>query len=423
MLLYIPRTSKTANLPRVSKLECAEGESLITLRQKVAAIFGSQNFNILHQGRLIKIEETESGEKEAKTLATANLKPSATIHAVPKAQKTVEGPLKEAAAEKPGMTDDEIQTFLIAFSLATRNSAFHKVALRLSQKENMENLVATCSGLASDPIAIAFLSKPELLYSLLDPETLKYVHKNHPALIEAASQIAGSVHEERPSPSTSGGRGGEDPPPPFAYNLDEMDDDDDEEEDEHEDMDTSGPRQGGGQRRSVTAPITQDQLQAAIAAAQNTLGMGGGGGMGGMTGMTHHATGNQSRGPAAAANPLRLPPMGAGSSSRSGASTSSASAPSAAGFGITQDQLAAALAFAVGGGASGGGNPFTGVPQTSAAPAPPPPNMEENISRMLELGITDRNLASRALTVMGGDVQAAVDLIFSGWKGDDEAAN
>ena len=36
---------------------------------------------------------------------------------------------------------------------------------------------------------------------------------------------------------------------------------------------------------------------------------------------------------------------------------------------------------------------------------------------MREMGIKDESLARKALTEMGGDLQAAIDLIFSGWLG------
>ena len=39
---------------------------------------------------------------------------------------------------------------------------------------------------------------------------------------------------------------------------------------------------------------------------------------------------------------------------------------------------------------------------------------------MREMGIQDESLARKALTVMGGDLQAAIDLIFSGWLGQDD---
>ena len=34
-----------------------------------------------------------------------------------------------------------------------------------------------------------------------------------------------------------------------------------------------------------------------------------------------------------------------------------------------------------------------------------------------EMGTTDEGMARRALKVMGGDVQAAIDLIYGGWEG------
>jgi len=37
------------------------------------------------------------------------------------------------------------------------------------------------------------------------------------------------------------------------------------------------------------------------------------------------------------------------------------------------------------------------------------------------MGIVDEGLALQALQIMGGDLQAAVDLIFSGWEGGDDA--
>ena len=47
--------------------------------------------------------------------------------------------------------------------------------------------------------------------------------------------------------------------------------------------------------------------------------------------------------------------------------------------------------------------------------------MAAKVERMKEMGIIDEGLALQALQIMGGDLQAAVDLIFSGWEGGDEA--
>ena len=48
-------------------------------------------------------------------------------------------------------------------------------------------------------------------------------------------------------------------------------------------------------------------------------------------------------------------------------------------------------------------------------------DLASKVERMREMGIVDEGLALQALQIMGGDLQAAVDLIFSGWEGGDQA--
>ena len=74
---------------------------------------------------------------------------------------------------------------------------------------------------------------------------------------------------------------------------------------------------------------------------------------------------------------------------------------------------------------SGVGNAFQATPpsmnQSSANagsnPSSGPANYDSQLATMREMGITDEGMARRALEVMGGDVQAAIDLIYSGWEG------
>ena len=109
---------------------------------------------------------------------------------------------------------------------------------------------------------------------------------------------------------------------------------------------------------------------------------------------------------------------------------------------ITQDQLAAALAAATASTASSataspssassmfsatGASPFSFDQQQqrpqAASQGAPDSDMAAKVAQMKEMGIVDEGLAMRALTVMGGDLQAAIDLIFSGWLGEDDTAN
>ena len=50
-------------------------------------------------------------------------------------------------------------------------------------------------------------------------------------------------------------------------------------------------------------------------------------------------------------------------------------------------------------------------------------NWESELAKMREMGISDETLAKKALTLMGGDIQAAIELIFSGWDGMDDSTN
>ena len=46
-------------------------------------------------------------------------------------------------------------------------------------------------------------------------------------------------------------------------------------------------------------------------------------------------------------------------------------------------------------------------------------DIDDKVKKMAEMGIVDEGLARKALQVMDGDLQAAIDLIFSGWLGEE----
>ena len=53
----------------------------------------------------------------------------------------------------------------------------------------------------------------------------------------------------------------------------------------------------------------------------------------------------------------------------------------------------------------------------------PAQQFASQLKMMKDMGIQDEAVCIKALQVMGGDVQAAIDLIFSGWSGEDDSAN
>jgi len=296
------------------------------------------------------------------------------------------------------MTPEEIKRFGVAFKTAFKNPSFSTVVKRLLERENMDNLAAACQGLSEDQVAQGFLTRPELLLHLLDPDTLGKVAKSHPSLLEAAKNLSAAVHEEQ----QSAGRGGEVAGPsgvaPGAgggsYYLDEMSDDEMEGED--------GGR--GPQRSRSFNAITPAQLAQALAAAA-------GGGQGGVqpfqgvTGMGPQLGGAGVPGQGSAQ-------LGPGAT----APQSSASTPGSAR--ITTDMFAQAIQQAM----MGVGGPGQGQGQGEGAQGGGEDSeLASKVDRMKEMGIADEGLALQALQIMGGDLQAAVDLIFSGWEGGDDS--
>merc|ERR1712130_639833 len=167
------------------------------------------------------------------------------------------------------------------------------------------------------------------------------------------------------------------------------------------------PSRGQARARSSNSfnAITPAQLAQALSAAAGGSGRGAPQGFQGFQGVT-------GLGPAAAR------------SEAGGSSAPSSASPSAR---ITSDMFQAAMLQAMAGAGMPGmgpSQPGIGQPAPAAAPlaqAESAADFTEQVARMREMGIVDEGLALRALQIMGGDLQAAVDLIFSGWEGGDEA--
>lgn len=145
--------------------------------------------------------------------------------------------------------------------------------MTFNRRETLETLAATCPGLADDHLAMAVLSKPEMLALLMKKDVLKRVARERPALFDALNVLAATVHEEQSS-QASNSKGPSFAP--FAYAMDHMDDDDmgDEEDDEGMDYEGGAPMAGAGAVGGGAAGITSDALSAALAQAQAVVGGG-----------------------------------------------------------------------------------------------------------------------------------------------------
>ena len=286
--------------------------------------------------------------------------------------------------EPVNVTEDEVKRFQLAFGSALRNPSFSKVVKRLMTRENMETLAAACPGLSQDMVAQAFLTRPELLIQLLDTETLKNIGQKHPALLEAAHNVAAAVHEEQATSGRAGAGGSEDPvaeSEPGSYFLDEMSDEEMDDEDENG---GGGARGGRGSNQ-----ITAGQLAAALAAAA------GGGASNPFLGITGLAPHQQQQQP----------------SSRPSTSTPQSTATTPGAMRITADMFANAMQQAMQG--------IPAAANSDAGTESSRPDWKDKLATMKDMGIVDEGLATKALELMGGDLQAAIDLIFSGWLGDE----
>lgn len=290
------------------------------------------------------------------TLTSCGIKAGVMVHVLKKKEPDAPVPARQ-------MSKIDIQQLVAAFRVFTQSYGYRSALQRLYRPEVLKNLIAMSPGLADDAVAIAMIQDPELLFHMSDPDTVRRIAELHPSLPEAANQIAAAVHEEASSaanssqPGTSSG---------YSYSLEALSDD--------EEMDSSssdGTRDGQPLSRNHSySRITSAQVAAALASAQAP------------------STGPQ-------------PPSAAASSNRL----------------ITSEMFSQAMQQA-----------FASVTPTQQAQAAPPlhaPVTEEGfdaissrlapqLQQMREMGLMDDMVNVQALQATNGDVQAAIDLVFTG---------
>jgi hypothetical protein len=150
------------------------------LRAKAAEVssLAADRVNLLYCGRLL----TDDG---ATLLSQGVRAGGAMVHVIKKPDGNLVAPMGPKT-----LTDEEMRQFFVAFGMALRNPALNVVIKRLTERENLESLAATCPGLSTDPMALALLSKPEMLLMLLKPEVLQKVTGNIPSPPARSSTLA-----------------------------------------------------------------------------------------------------------------------------------------------------------------------------------------------------------------------------------------
>ncbi|XP_076306108.1 ubiquitin-like protein 7 isoform X1 [Tachypleus tridentatus] len=288
--------------------------------------------------------------KSEETLESCGLKHGMTVYVLPK-----QHPDPEKSHEE--LSQKEIRNRVSTLKTALGNLVLKNMLRQLSKPEVIENIVATNPGLADDPVAIAILQDPDMLVQLSFPDNIKKLVENHPSLPEAVAQVAAAFQED----NASGQMAMDTLQSAVSYSLDALSDDEDMENDHDRFNETANFLTGRGLSGLGQVPITSNDLASALATLAST--------------------------------PSRQGDVGYGSQPSTSTSTPRQGTPSTSQGVITPEMFNHAMQQALG-----------VVRHTS--------NMESQLQQLRDMGISDDSVSLRALHTTGGDVQAALELIF-----------
>ncbi|XP_060770781.1 ubiquitin-like protein 7a [Neoarius graeffei] len=254
-------------------------------------------------------------------------------------------------------------------STAYRDSVFKM----LNNKESLDQIIVATPGLSSDAMALGVLQDKDLFVQFTDPNMLDMLISSHPALVNAIilvlHSVAGSVPTQQSASSSRNVSSSSYSDMPGGFLFEGMSDD----EEEFPSGNRSGPSSssaGSSGLRPATLgysgavgprPITQSELATALALASTPE-----------SSAVTPTTGNQG--------------------------ASSGVSPIPAGTPITNDLFNQALQQAL------------QVSNISSLQS----QWQSQLQQLRDMGIQDEDLILRALQATGGDIQAALELIFAG---------
>ncbi|XP_015596492.1 ubiquitin-like protein 7 [Cephus cinctus] len=314
------------------------------------------------------------------TLESAGLKDGATVHVLKKKDPEIPVPAKS-------ISESNIVQLATAFRSFNENPAHRGALHRLSKRpEVIENIISSCRGLSEDSVAIAVLQDPDLMAHFTDSGTVRRIAELHPVLVEAARHLASAVHEEVHNNAVSGNNAltSSTQHTAYSYSLDNLSDDEEMAGDSSQSSDSAQTSNLIRANRSNSG-ITTAQLAAALSRAG-----------------------------------ARAFPISGSSSSTSAASSNSAL--------ITTEMFTQAMqqAFASAQVAATPSPATTSPPLASTMTQELPPvlpplllqhaDLQRQLSQMHEIGLHDDAVNVQALQFTNGDVQAAIDLVFTGFS-------
>ncbi|KAJ0175057.1 hypothetical protein K1T71_009198 [Dendrolimus kikuchii] len=369
---------KLENFALDNTVDCLKSEA-----EKKANI-PSASLELIHHGKILKDEVT---------LQECGVKSGEMVHVVKKKQQSTPAP-------HPTYSDAELQqlnTSLRTLGCTPNAPGWTRAMQLLNDESAMAEIIEQAPSLGEDCVALSILHEVELLAALgANIHTMRRGASAHPDLPNALRHLTRLVRSRSSTSSTS-----DVPTSGFAYSLEALSEDEDADEEDNEE----------GERN----PITQEQLAAALQAAteavsstSSSVGASGGGGAG--AGAGGSSGGHRPVPPDSLLRLLNAPTnftdaenmvLGPGRSV------------------ITPQMFSEAISEAINRAGSARNNAGTPMEQSTVASSSQSPvardeDFRTQLDRMHEMGLIDDALNVRALLICSGDVNAAINLVFSG---------
>ncbi|CAH2267305.1 ubiquitin-like protein 7 isoform X1 [Pararge aegeria] len=362
------------------KLENFTLENTVSLLKNEAAKktnIPSTNLELIHHGKILKDEST---------LLDSGIKSGEMVHVIKKKVQNPPPPPTIYSDAELQMLNNSLRTLG-----CTPNAAGWTRAMQLLNEESaMTEIIEHAPSLCEDCMTISILHEVELLAALAaNLQTMRRGAEAHPDLPNALRQLMRLVRSRSNVPTSETA-----PTSGFAYSLEALSEDEDAEEEETEESES----------RSA---ITQEQLAAALQAATEAV-----------LSSSNRGTGSGAVGQERLLRLLQTAAEPDGSSPPAPSARSPAAAGAVASAGasgaITAEMFSSAISDAL-----TRANPAgTPMDQSAAASSSQSPVQREDFSAQLqhmhEMGLLDDALNLRALRICSGDVNAAINLVFTG---------
>uniref|UniRef100_A0A8C8TFR2 Ubiquitin-like protein 7 n=1 Tax=Peromyscus maniculatus bairdii TaxID=230844 RepID=A0A8C8TFR2_PERMB len=323
--------------------------------------------------------------KDDQTLDFYGIQPGSTVHVLRKSWPEPD--------QKPEPVDKvaALREFRVLHSALQSSSSYREAVFKmLSNKESLDQIIVATPGLSSDPIALGVLQDKDLFSVFADPNMLDTLVPAHPALVNAIILVLHSVAGSTPMPGADSSSRSmpsssyRDMPGGFLF--DGLSDDEDDfhphgcgsfilildasffpstRSTPSSSTPSSRPASLGYSGAAGPRPITQSELATALALASTP------------ESSSHTPT------PGTQGHSSGTSPMSSGVQS---------------GTPITNDLFSQALQHAL---------QASGQPSLQS-------QWQPQLQQLRDMGIQDDELSLRALQATGGDIQAALELIFAG---------